>query len=562
MQLCAVVSGLSEERAALASYAVGTMLTTLGLPHQVVAEPPDPTPGHLLLWYSPAEPPADAAALVHVACFDPPTPDGPIHRAACLEDRPRVAFLGAHRHVRGRRLYRAVTDGRAVVAANGPHVRIGFDLIASAAFWLTGGDETSDRHDHFGRVRGTHGPRHDAGLAATPVVTDLMNLLWACIRRAAFAAGRPLARVAPWPAESRFALFLSHDIDLWKKRTVRQFVKEILRSGKPPRTLGEVFRTFFTGPDPWALGPIADLEAQRGMHSTFYILAGRPTRHLHGEQIVNGYPVLKRTVRRAVRALDRAGWEIGLHGSFDSHRSAASLEAERKDLERLVGKPVVGTRQHFLRFERPGTWRRQAEAGLCYDASLGYHDLDGYRAGFSFPFRPFDGEPLPLLALPLIVMDGALYEHQHLDSKDAWPRVRHYLERTRRDGAMLSLLWHNTPFCDLDAPGYRGVYERALDWAREHNGWGAAAGEIVRWWERRAATSLDVRHRPSVTRVRVSAPPELDAVPVELRFPDHWRVRVAFEACRGRVLTQGAGTVRCLLEALVPGAAAVVLRRV
>ena len=283
---------------------------------------------------------------------------------------------------------------------------------------------------------------------------------------------------------------------------------------------------------------------------------------MEGTHVVNSYHASRRRVGRTARRLAARGWEVALHGSFDSYRSPERLTGERNSLEDLVGERVEGCRQHFLRFEWPETWRCQAEARLGYDASLGYHDLDGYRAGFSFPFRPFDGEPLPLLALPLIVMDGALYEHQHLDSKDAWPRVRHYLERTRRDGAMLSLLWHNTPFCDLDAPGYRGVYERALDWAREHNGWGAAAGEIVRWWERRAATSLDVRHRPSVTRVRVSAPPELEAVPVELRFPDHWRVRVAFEACRGRVLTQGAGTVRCLLEALVPGAAAVVLRRV
>ena len=223
------------------------------------------------------------------------------------------------------------------------------------------------------------------------------------------------------------------------------------------------------------------------MRSTFFVLPGRPDQVADGIRVVNSYNARPEEVEATLRRLVARGWEVALHGSFDSFRSAEALAAERRDVEALAGASVSGCRQHFLRFERPATWRAQAEAGLAYDATLGYHDADGYRCGFSFPFWPFAGEELPILELPLVVMDGTLRERQGLDADAAWRRLEGYLERTEADGAMLSLLWHNTYFCGLDAPGYRGVYERALDWIRDHGGWGASAREIGDWWRKRAA---------------------------------------------------------------------------
>ena len=460
MHVCAVIGGLSGERAALAAYVLRTLLGTLGLPHEVATEPPGSLAGRLAVCYGPAAPATDAAACVEIACPEPPTP----------EEAAR-GFAGE-------------PPG---TAGEGTHLRIDADIVAAAGLWLTGGDEPEDARDGHGRVCGARTPRGRAGLLQRPVVTELMQVLWHAIRRVAEDAAMPLVRKAAWPNGHRFAVLLSHDVDLWRKRTLRQLAKEVLRSVRTPRRLGQVAQAFCCGPDPWAdLAGIADLEERRGMRSTFFVLPGRPNRVADGVGVVNSYNAPAQAVRDTLRGLAERGWDVGLHGSFDSFASTADLAAERADVEALTGADVAACRQHFLRFDRPKTWRSQIEAGLTCDASLGYHDADGYRAGFSFPFHPFDGEELPLLELPLVVMDGVLRERQGMDADAAWERVRSYLERTEADGALCSLLWHNHYFCDLDAPGYGAVYGRALDWIQEHGGWGASAREICEWWRTRS----------------------------------------------------------------------------
>lgn len=457
MRVTVAIGGLDSRRAAAAAHTLGTLLDTLGLAHDLVPEAA-PVPADRLVLAC-GRPVAAARAVVEVPRGQPMAAD----EALCI-----------HR--------RATADRDALLAGEGARVRVEADLVGAAAFWLTGGDEARPSRDTFGRLRGAGGP------LGAPVVTDLMRVLWTALSRAAQAAGLTLERAPAWPGGRRFAVLLSHDVDLWRRRTARRLAKDLARSLAAPRRLGAVARAFCCGPDPWSdLDAIADLEAARGMHSTFFVLAGRPDRRLHGKRIVNGYHARPEAVRDTLGRLAERGFEIALHGSYDSFDSAERLAAERRDLEALCGEPVRGCRQHFLRFHWPATWHAQAAAGLRYDATLGYHDAEGYRAGFSFPFRPFAGHEVPLLELPLALSDGAFADHQRLDADAAWERLRAHLERTEADGAMLGVLWHNTHFCDLDAPGYRGVYERMLDWIRAHGGWGASAAEIAEWWNRRSA---------------------------------------------------------------------------
>ncbi|MFP4056875.1 MAG: hypothetical protein ACLF0G_08395 [Candidatus Brocadiia bacterium] len=557
MDVCAIVTIPDAQRAALAAYVLRTFLSTLGLPHEVVREPPAGLEGRLAIWYGSPAPEDHGGPMVEIACLEPPAPDSPVHWLLDERRGHKVAVVGKALAVEGDPLYCDAYTGQAIVAREGARVRVGADVVGSAGLWLTAADERGCPRDAFGRVPGAATPRAQAGLVRTPVVNDLVGLLWEAVRDAAFAAGHPLVRLAPWPDGHRFAVLLSHDVDQWRKRTLRQLAKELGRSWSRPLALA---RTFLGGRDPWSdLEAVADLEEARGMRSTFFLLAGRPDHQVEGVHVVNSYGEDRQAVAEAARRLATRGCEVALHASYGPSRSAGDLAAERDELAQLTGQPIEGCRQHFVHFHVPATWEAQAEAAFRYDASLGYHDLDGYRAGFSFPFRPWAaGRQLPLLELPLVVMDGALQAQQGLDAEAAGLCVEEHLRRAEADGAMVSLLWHNTYFCQLDAPGYRGVYEQALDWTREHGGWGAGAGEIAAWWTRRAAASLEVARHGAATRVGLEPIGEWAELPLEVHSPA--RPELSFERCQGRVVEEDEGCVRCLVGDVVAGRSALLVR--
>lgn len=85
------------------------------------------------------------------------------------------------------------------------------------------------------------------------------------------------------------------------------------------------------------------------------------------------------------------------------------LQLEKNRLEEIIGRDVLGCRQHLLRFEVPTTWRIQEKAGFVYDTTLSFADHDGFRCGICLPSEPYDlveNRILSLWEIPLTVMDG------------------------------------------------------------------------------------------------------------------------------------------------------------
>jgi len=83
-------------------------------------------------------------------------------------------------------------------------------------------------------------------------------------------------------------------------------------------------------------------------------------------------------------------------------------------LEKVLGKKIVGYRNHYLKFKVPETWGLPKEAGFKYDTTLGYADCVGFRNGMCHPFKPFDlniNSYINILEIPLIIMDRTLFDY-------------------------------------------------------------------------------------------------------------------------------------------------------
>jgi hypothetical protein len=193
-----------------------------------------------------------------------------------------------------------------------------------------------------------------------------------------------------------------------------------------------------------------------------------------------------------MRMLLDEGFDVGLHGSYESARVPSVLEAERHVLERALRSDVTTTRQHFLHWDVRWTPRLQERAGFRTDSSLGFNRNVGFRAGTSLPFRQFDvasGRTLDLLEVPLVVQDAALLGPIGLGlGEDATRSVlRQLFDEVAAVGGLVTLVFHPDK---LDRPDWLALYEWALDHAVASGAWLTSLARLDDWWRARERAIL------------------------------------------------------------------------
>lgn len=274
-----------------------------------------------------------------------------------------------------------------------------------------------------------------------------------------------------------FALCLTHDVDKPFKTPFHAVYYALL--DRDPWHL----RSLVTGENTyWQFEEIMELEASLGVRSSFYFLNEPPVTHSLREgdfdlglvtQAIGRYDVRSPSVASAIRELDERGWEVGLHGSYNSETDRSRLAGEKARIESVLGDAISGGRQHYLNLSIPETWRHQRAIGLKYDASLGSQTDWGFKFGYDVQ-RPFDDD---FVVFPLTLME------QHLpdpgdDFERAWAVCESLLETAAEERAVMTVLFHPRYFSERDFPGYRRLYRRLVKRALDADAWVGPPGEF------------------------------------------------------------------------------------
>jgi peptidoglycan/xylan/chitin deacetylase (PgdA/CDA1 family) len=302
-------------------------------------------------------------------------------------------------------------------------------------------------------------------------------------------------RTAPlWPDNRPFAVCLTHDVDLVADQvTPRQAIRSMrlsllgpqgaVRFARPAvRAARAVRHGVSRTPGADALERCVDLEREHGVTATYFFTA-YPGGDGHRYDCTydfgdacsfRGSPT---TVADVVRTLDREGFEIGLHGSYNSALAPGRLEAEKDALESATGLASTSTRQHFLHWDVRVTPRLQRDAGFSVDSTLGFNRNVGFRTGTTLPFL-WDG--LDLVQLPIAAHDGALLRADALELGVDLARttLRALLDRIASVGGVATLVFHPN---NLEHDDYLELYRDTIAYGVDRGAWFATVRELDAW---------------------------------------------------------------------------------
>ncbi len=202
--------------------------------------------------------------------------------------------------------------------------------------------------------------------------------------------------------------------------------------------------------------------SKTGVSLSYFLQVGRFGRYDHN------LPVSNHAFRELIIHLSNHN-EVGIHPSYRAHDKPKLLEKEKADLEKITGKDIVKSRQHFLRLSFPHTYRQLINAGIKEDYTLGYAEHIGFRPGVCTPFNFFDLEEnrkTGLRIFPFQVMDGTLRQYMGLSPEKATDECIELINQVWQVNGTFILLWHNSSFGDNGKwKGWTKVFNNICDYA-------------------------------------------------------------------------------------------------
>ncbi|HWC20221.1 MAG TPA: hypothetical protein VG498_24615 [Terriglobales bacterium] len=333
-------------------------------------------------------------------------------------------------------------------------------------------------------------------VAATPLVEIESERLFETVCRAQ-PAWRGL-RMSRWPGDRKYAFLLSHDTDAITLGAPSEMAYNLAKA--VVRGDGTSLRMFVAGfkylrradRNPLFGFPLwRRLEGAR-LRSCFYLFV-RPKgvkrdlndcRSSVDNQLID-WSILSK--------MADDGWEFGVHAPIHAKGNRAALQTAKKYVESKLARPIAGIRHHYwaIDWRNPhSTFRKQAEAGFRYDASIAWRDVAGFRAATCLPFQPFDfdtNEPVQMYELPTVLMDGHIrapgkrYQEAAADGLAV-------IETVKQHGGVACLDWHTESACNEyryrgDVPILEHIIESVL---ADSEAWVTTPENLIRHWDDRS----------------------------------------------------------------------------
>lgn len=149
---------------------------------------------------------------------------------------------------------------------------------------------------------------------------------------------------------------------------------------------------------------------------------------------------------KALILLCRNHTEVGIHPSYYSMEQNHLIDEEKLQLQTILKENITKSRQHFLRFRMPDTYRVLLKAGITDDYSMQYPEMPGFRAGICVPYPFFDilADSITNLTIhPGCIMDTTFRDDIKIPASESWEWYMRLCKAIAEVGGTFISIWHN-----------------------------------------------------------------------------------------------------------------------
>lgn len=143
--------------------------------------------------------------------------------------------------------------------------------------------------------------------------------------------------------------------------------------------------------------------------------------------------------------------KVGIHPSFGSTNKIQQLKVEISRLSNIIHKTITISRQHYSILNFPETYQGLLQSGIEHDFSMGYTNLNGFRASYCFSYKWYslENEMLtPLTINPFCIAENTLVYYSKKENKSLIEEATPIINEVKKYKGQLISIFHNDTFND------------------------------------------------------------------------------------------------------------------
>lgn len=328
---------------------------------------------------------------------------------------------------------------------------LGFDLFSAVFYLITRYEEYLEYEpDEYGRYAHWNSLAWKEGFLHQPLI-DIWLMKF---------EGKLKQRFSLFTTRHSLFTFLpTYDIDIAWSYKHKGLLKTFGAVLKYPATLAKRLRVL-SGKETDPYDSYAWLQQLHEQYQVqpiwFFLLAKRQSKY--DKNISSSKPALQQLIRSTV-----SKDSIALHPSTQSTVNTTLLKEEKDLLQWISRKKITATRNHYIQFHLPHSYRTLIDHDFTEEHSMGYGTVNGFRASTSHSFLWFDLEKEETSALrvhPFAYMEANSFYELHQSPDEALKEIKQLCAEVQKvNGTFISIFHNHFLGTEPMFKGWREMYE-------------------------------------------------------------------------------------------------------